>query len=197
VAPIICSFVGLIFFHVPAFSCVTFHYDSPHPVGVGYWGFEEPVTYYPYTYSTDEYTCKSYAKEADLDSLVKFGRAIAIIGTFIGWVIVITLLFASCIRFPGRKIFCGVMGAFMFLMAVLVLLLLVGVQSDAEYELEVNTAGYMVIPSAVFWIAAAFTTLFTMEERALRNPATAPVVVHVAPSAPVVADAEVVGFDKY
>jgi len=151
VAPIICTGVGLALFQATAFSCNTF--DSPNEnVGYGFWGW----------YNDYYEECDDYGDVWDVDAPTKFGRAIGILGALLGWVTFITLLVASCVRFPGPKIFFRILGSCMFVMAIFALLLLVGLASEPN---EMGGPAYCVIPGALFWIAAGVTTMFFMQER--------------------------------
>jgi len=147
--------LGIILFNTAAYSCQSFEVD---PLGVGYWSFED--------FDGD---CAAYSDEFDPDGPFKFGRAIGIIGSILGYTLIIMLLVASCVRYPlGRKIFF-VMGGCMILMSIFALLLFVGLSSDhfdiGTLELEVGAAGWCIIPSFFFWVAAAFATALTMKAR--------------------------------
>ena len=73
----------------------------------------------------------------------------------------------------------------MILMAVFALLLFVGLSSNPfdidGWDLKVGSTGWRILPSAFFWLAAAFATLFTMKERE---------VTGVAPTTPAILPAE-------
>jgi len=177
-APIVCTLIGLILFYVTAFSCATFkissdyyyyyedeYYYSDEELEWGFWGY--------YYWDYDESYCDDYGSDTDFDAPFKFGRAISVLGAIFGGTILILLLIASCVRYPGPKIFFRILGSCMLLMAAFSLLLLVGLATE-NLPNEMGGTAYAVIPSALFWIAAGLTTMFTMQER------DSPIVVSAA-----------------
>jgi len=167
-APVVCSVLGMFFFICAAYRCQTFEVDTTQvhtgqnmgfsASRIGFWSFED--------HSKD---CRSYPDGFDPDGPMKFGRAIGILGSILGLTLVVMLLVASCLRYPARRMVFGAMGGCMILMAVFALLLFVGLSSNPfdmdGWDLKVGNTGWRIIPSAFFWLAAAFATLFTMKER--------------------------------
>jgi len=163
-------------FQVTAYSCLTFHipYDTYNSEGLyvdyydsndaGYWGWYDDY----YDECEDYQTLMDYDDYFHLDAPLKFGRAIGVIGNILGWVTLIMLLIASCVRYPRPKLFFRILGSCMFVMAVFSLLLLVGLASD-PYDIstlpEMGGPAYCVIPGALFWIAAGVTTIVSVQER--------------------------------
>ena len=81
----------------------------------------------------------------------------------------------------------------MILMAIFALLLFVGLSSNPDdidgFDLDVGAAGWCIIPSAFFWVAAAYATAFTMEARddGGAPTTTPPAAMHAEPNQKAVA----------
>ena len=93
VAPIVCTIVGLFFFHLAAFACTTLQAEtSLGTIRYGYWKVES---------GSD---CIAFGSDSFFTSAVQVSRAFGVIGSLITGVVFVLIMTACCFRFPRSSI---------------------------------------------------------------------------------------------
>ena len=180
-----CTIIGFLFFHIAAFGCKTFQtinaqrerFDlTSTNTRLGYWS----------VYNDDFGGCLRYSNDR-LSSIWKFGRFIGIFGSLLSWLILISVLLASCFKYP--KLCFTVLSICMGIMSLFSFLLLAGLASKSDRftnstgeGFSVTAGSYLAVFAALIWAGGSAAMISCMNERSIVPVPTRPVSRHAGPS---------------